>query len=196
MTSLAPPFRRATIADARAMAELVNFAGEGLPFYLWTRMAEAGEDPWEIGRRRAERESGSFSYLNAIMLEEEGKAVACLIGYLLPDDPQPVDRASLPAMFVGMQELENLAPGTWYVNVLATYPEHRGKGYGRRLLALAEELAVSAGAKGLSIIVADSNHGARRLYERSGYREVAKRPMVKEGWRSEGANWVLLTKPI
>ena len=41
-------------------------------------------------------------------------------------------------MFVPLQELENLAPGTWYVNVLAAYPEHRGQGYGTALLAVAE----------------------------------------------------------
>jgi hypothetical protein len=36
----------------------------------------------------------------------------------------------MPAMFVPLQELENLAPGTWYVNVLAAYPEHRSQGHG------------------------------------------------------------------
>ena len=35
------------------------------------------------------------------------------------------------AMFVPLQELENLAPGTWYVNVLAVRPEFRGLGLKR-----------------------------------------------------------------
>jgi ribosomal protein S18 acetylase RimI-like enzyme len=102
----------------------------------------------------------------------------------------------MPAMFVPLQELENLAPATWYVNVLATYPEHRGKGHGSRLLALAERIAAEAGAVGLSIIVSDANEGARRLYERSGYGEIASRPMVKEDWENRGANWVLLVKTL
>jgi ribosomal protein S18 acetylase RimI-like enzyme len=195
MVDLNPPFRRATPDDSIAMTELVNMAGEGLPLYLWGKMAEAGEDPWLVGRKRAQRDSGSFSYRNAIMLEEAGKAVACLIGYPLPDRPEPIDREKLPAMFVGMQELENLAPATWYVNVLAAYPEHRGKGYGARLLSLADELAVAAGRKGLSIIVADSNRAARRLYERAGYGEAARRPMVKGAWINPATEWVLLIKP-
>jgi ribosomal protein S18 acetylase RimI-like enzyme len=192
--ALAPPFRRATPADAAALAEFVNMAGEGMPLYLWRGMTKAGEDPWEIGRQRARRESGSFSYRNAAMLEEDGRAIGCLIGYPLPDEPVPIDRSKMPAMFVALQELEDLAPCAWYVNVLAVDPEERGKGHGARLLALAEEIASAERSRGLAIIVADSNTGAWRLYERHGYRKAAKRPMVKEGWESPGENWVLLIK--
>ena len=48
--------RRATLQDDVALAELVNFAGEGLPFYLWTKMAKNGEDAWLVGTARARRE--------------------------------------------------------------------------------------------------------------------------------------------
>ena len=145
---LSPPFRRAIPEDAQAMAELVNMAGDGLPLYLWSKMAEPGEDAWEVGRRRARRDSGSFSYVNTVMLEQKGRPVACLIGYRLPDAPEPIDYEKMPAMFVGMQELENLAPKTWYVNVVATYPELRGKGLGTSLLSLAEDIAIDTGASG------------------------------------------------
>ena len=194
MVELSPPFRNATAADAAALAELVNMAGYGLPLFLWSRMAKDSEDAWDVGRRRARRAEGSFSYRNAVMVEEAGKVVSCLTGYALPDEPEPIDYDAMPAMFVPMQELENLAPRTWYVNVLATYPEHRGKGYGARLLAIAERLAADTKRAGLSIIVSDANAGGRRLYDRSGYREIAKRPMVKDGWEGPGENWVLLVK--
>jgi hypothetical protein len=49
---------------------------------------------------------------------------------------------------------------------------------------------------GLSVIVSDANHGARRLYLRCGYREAGERLKVKEGWQNEGRSWVLLTKGI
>jgi ribosomal protein S18 acetylase RimI-like enzyme len=190
---LRPPFRRATIQDARVLAELVNEAGEGLPVYLWTQMAAPGEDPWEVGRKRAEREIGSFSYRNAIVLEQEGQVLACVIGYGLPDEPEPIPE-DMPAMFVPLQELENLAPRTWYVNVLATSPAQRRRGHGSALLAIAERVAVEAGCSGMSIIVSDANTGARRLYQRLGYQEMAERPMVKDAWENPGQNWVLLVK--
>jgi ribosomal protein S18 acetylase RimI-like enzyme len=186
--------RPATPADAAALAELVNMAGEGMPLYLWTGMAGPGQDPWDVGRQRAQRESGSFSFRNATILEVSGNIVGCLIGYELPDTPEPIDYEKMPEMFVPLQELENMACGTWYVNVLATSPRYRGQGFGTKLLGLAEEIAAAARCKGLSIIVSDRNVGARRLYQRCGYRQVATRPMVKEGWQNSGENWVLLVQ--
>ena len=49
----APGLRAARPDDAPALAELVNFAGEGLPLYLWGKMAEAGQTAWDVGRIRA-----------------------------------------------------------------------------------------------------------------------------------------------
>ncbi len=194
MIDLKPPHRWATADDAEPMTKLVNFAGEGMPVYLWTQLAEDGQSPWDVGRERARRESGSFSYRNTVVREEDGEVVACLIGYPLPDEPEPVDYDELPAMFRPLQELEDLAPKTWYVNVLAAFPEQRGKGYGGGLLAVAEEIARDANREGLSIIVSDANTGARRLYERPGYEEIATRPMHKDDWENDGENWVLLVK--
>ncbi len=187
-------FRPATRDDAAAMAELVNMAGDGLPLYLWTRMASPGQDPWEVGRQRARRESGAFSWRNTVVSEVDARVAACLIGYPLPDQPEPTDYSELPALFVPMQQLEDLAPRTWYVNVLATYPDHRRRGHATALLDIAARLAGETGRDGLSIIVADSNTGARRLYERAGFREHATRPMVKEDWDGPGDNWVLLVR--
>jgi ribosomal protein S18 acetylase RimI-like enzyme len=195
MTKLEPPFRPATIQDAPGLAELVNYAGEGLPYYLWGTLAEPGQDPWDVGLRRAAREDGSFSYRNAAIIERDGQCAGCLIGYEIPDDPEPI-ASDMPAMFVPLQELENLVPGTWYVNVLAVRPQFRGQGIGTQLLDLADTTAQSLGKSGLSVIVSDANTGARRLYERCGYSQSATRPMVKEGWKNDGQVWVLLAKRL
>lgn len=185
--------RQGKLSDADSLARLINYAGEGMPLYLWSRMAEPGETPWDVGRRRAQREEGAFSYLNAVVADVAGEAAACLVGYAIPEEPEPIG-ADMPPMFVPLQELENLAPGTWYVNVLAAHPQYRGQGIGTRLLGIAEEKAREAGCRGLSIIVSDANTGARRLYERYGCIEQATRPAVKEDWDNEVENWVLLTK--
>jgi ribosomal protein S18 acetylase RimI-like enzyme len=194
MIRIAPPFRRAMPQDAGALADLVDFASEGLALYLWRKIAGPAGDPWSVGRERAQRAEGSFSYRNAVVLEREGRILAGLIGYPLPDAPEPIPE-TMPPMFVPLQELENLAPGTWYVNVLAAYPDERGKGHGTRLLEVADRLAAEAGSRGLSIIVSDANTGARRLYERCGYAEVARSRKVKEDWPGAGTDWVLLVKP-
>ena len=83
--------RKATKEDAFAMAELINFAGEGMPLYLWEKMAEDGETAWDVGRRRAQRDEGSFSYVNAVLAELNCDVVASLIGYRLGDEPEEID---------------------------------------------------------------------------------------------------------
>ena len=195
MTTTSTLLRPGRLEDAAVLAVLVNEAGEGLPLYLWGKLATAGETAWDVGRRRAARESGSFSWRNATIAELEGRAAGCLIGYEIAAQPDPVP-SDMPAMFVPLQELENLAPGTWYVNVLAVLPEHRNRGLGAALLRRADETGLRCGKRGMSVIVSDANLGARRLYERLGYREIARRAMVKEGWVNPGRQWVLLTKDL
>lgn len=192
---LPAPLRQATPDDADVLARLVDIAGEGMASYVWSRMAEPGESVWEVGARRARRDEGAFSYRNTIVADLGAGPVASLVGYRQPDQPEPI-ADDMPAMFVPLQELENLAPGTWYVNVLAALPEHRGQGLGTKLLAVADAQAVATKAVGLSIIVADINAGARRLYARAGYREVAERPAIKEDWQNPATAWVLMTKDL
>ena len=189
----------ATIRDARKrdcaeLAQLINIAGEGLALYLWQQMASPDQDPWEIGRERAARDTGSFSYRNSVVAEVEGNIAGALVGYPIAPEPEGVDTGGTPPMFVPLVELENLAADTWYVNALATYPDARGLGVGSQLLAWAEQRASALGLRGTSLIVSDANGGARRLYERLAYTEVARRPMVKERWRHGGDDWVLMIK--
>ena len=171
MIQLTPPLRRATPDDAQALAELVDFASEGLALYLWAKIAGPGGDPWAVGRERALRETGAFSYRNAVVLEQAGRVAAGLIGYPLPDRPEPIPD-SMPPMFVPLQELENLAPGTWYVNVLAAYPDKRGQGLGTALLAVADKLAAEADRRG------PEHHRLRRQHRRP--------PALRADWLRRG----------
>ena len=193
MTNFDGTFRRATLDDVAALTELVEFAGEGLPLCLWTQLAGPGGDPWQIGRKRVSSETEGISYRHALIAERAGKTIGALIGYPLPDEPEPIEGA-LPALLVPLHELMNMAAGTWYVHALAAYPQHRGCGLGTALLGEADKSATSAGTSGLSLITSDTNTGARRLYERTGFREAARRRMVKENWQHPGTGWVLMIK--
>ena len=178
------------------MAELVNIAGEGLPLYLWSKIAGPNETAWDVGYERASRESGGFAFGNTILRQVDDRVAACLVGYALPNAPQANDRGDVADILVPLLELEDMALGTWYVNVLATYPEFRGSGYGTELLQVADRLGRQADCEAMSIIVSDANHGARKLYERQGYTRSGSRPMVKEQWENPGENWILLLKQL
>ena len=66
--------------------------------------------------------------------EVDGAVGACLLGYAAEETPGPID-PDTPPIFVPLLELEAMAPGSWYLNVLATYDSFRGRGIGSALLA-------------------------------------------------------------
>lgn len=183
----ASTLRPATRADAPALADLIVLASEGLSLEVWAGMAAPGESPLEVGHRRAARDVGAFSWRHALVSEERGEVAAALIGYPLPNAPEPVP-PDLPAQFVPLQELEDHATGSWYVNALATFPAHRGRGHASRLLAAAAWLARP---RHLSLIASASSEGALALYRRHGFEARARRP--KAG--GEG-DWLLLLRAV
>ena len=186
--------RDARKSDCAELARLIDIAGEGLPCYHWQQIAEPGQDPWEVGRERATRETGSFSYRNSVVAEVDDSIVGALVGYPIAAEPEAIDTQGTPPMWIPLLELESIAAGTWYINTVAVFTEARGLGVGSKLMRWAEQTAADLGLRGTSLIVSDANHGARRLYCRLGYEEVASRPMVKEQWRNDGENWVLMIR--
>jgi ribosomal protein S18 acetylase RimI-like enzyme len=193
---MAVRLRPATREDAELLARLIDIAGEGFGKYLWSQAAGPGETALDVGRRRAQREDGGFSYRNATLAEVDGKVAALLLGYRLADPYDAGDLQSVPATVRPLIELEAEAPGTWYVNALAAFPEYRGKGLGTLLLAEAANSARKTRVSSLSIIVAEQNEGAKRLYERAGYRAVARRPVVTFPGFAHTGDWLLMTKRV
>ena len=192
MVKLTPPFRIAVEADAMNLAELVNFAGEGLPFHIWSGLARNGENPWTIGRdRQAEKVRDG----QVIVMDVGEGVIAALTGYVIGPDPEPIG-SDFPALFRPLQELENEALQSWYINVLACYPDHRGKGYGTRLMQVAEDICRSIGLLRLCLIVASNNTDAWRLYERLGYVRASSRRCVRNGWETDTECWDLMIKTL
>lgn len=187
--------REARASDAGHLVRFINMAADDLPLHFWRKSVAAGGDPGAYGRERAARETGNFSYRNAWIAEVGGDVGACLLGYPAEAAPGPIDPET-PAIFVPLLELEALVPGSWYLNVLATYEAFRGKGLGGALLAHAEGVARRAGHATVSLIAEDTHREALRLYTARGYREVARRAVVKGDWQVDASEWILFTKPV
>jgi ribosomal protein S18 acetylase RimI-like enzyme len=196
MLQLKMPLRAATLDDAKILADLINLASEGISYYLWSLDAAPDQDPWEIGRERAVRETGGFSYRNAVLYEVEGLPVGMLLGYKLPDIIANDDLAGVPDFVVPLLELEALASGSWYINGLAVLPGYEGHGIASHLLALADEMAGNSGARETSLIVADENDRAHSLYEYKGYQQRASKPVISHAGAPHKGHWVLMVKSI
>lgn len=193
----APRFRPATKADAAALAVLVDIAGEGMPAHMWSGLQPPGQSLLEVGRERAQRESGGFSYRNATVAEIGGEVAASLVGYRL-DDPYDLEAslAETPEIVRPLVRLEAKAPGSWYVNVLATFSEFRRQGIAGRLLTIADQKAREAGAQSLSVIVASWNASAARLYAQAGYAGLARETALPFPGCPHTGDWVLMVKPL
>ena len=189
-------FRPAAKADASALAVLVDIAGEGLPAHLWNTLKAPGQSILEVGRERAAREEGGFSYRNAIIAEVDGEIAACLVGYRLDDPYDLGDLEQVPPVVRPLVLLEAKARGSWYVNVLATFPEFRRCGIGIELLGIAEGKAREEGAHALSVIVAAENERAARLYAAAGYEALATEPIFAFPGCPHGGDWLLMVKPL
>jgi ribosomal protein S18 acetylase RimI-like enzyme len=190
--------REATTDDAELLARLIDLAGEGMPAWVWSRMAEPGQAPLEIGAARARRETGGFSYRSALVAERDRRPVGMVLGYVV-EPPSDADRAGLPSLPPPIRpliELEHASAGSFYVNALAVLPGERSRGTGRRLLDAAEERARALGARAMSIQVFSANQGAFRLYTRDGYRTADSRPMLHPVRPRDGEEVLLLVKDL
>ena len=189
-------FRPAAKADASALAVLVDIAGEGLPAHLWNTLKAPGQSILEVGRERAAREEGGFTYRNAKIAEVDGESAACLVGYRRDDPYDLGDLEQAPPVVRPLVLLEAKARGSWYVNVLATFPEFRRCGIGIELLGIAEGKAREEGAHALSVIVAAENERAARLYAAAGYEALATEPIFAFPGCPHGGDWLLMVKPL
>ena len=188
--------RGAKKREAKELAWLVNLAGEGIPEHLWQQMANENETAMDVGIRRVSSEEIAFSYSKARVCTEDKNILGMLVAYRLPT-PYPIDVIDdYPEIVRPLVQLEARAPGSWYINAVATYPEHQGRGVASRLIEDSVERARLRGCDLVSLIVASENEQAKRLYEHIGFNSVASKPVVSYPGCLHGGDWVLMTRPI
>lgn len=188
--------RDATRKDAGDLVRLVNLAGEGIPEYLWQQMAAEGETAMDVGIRRVSGEEVAFSYSKARVCTEDENILGMLIAYCLPD-PCPLNEVDdYPEIVRPLVQLEAKVPGSWYINAVATYPEHQGRGVASRLIADALAGGNRQGCGRASLIVVSENEQAKRLYGHLGFSTVASLPVVPYPGCLHGGEWLLMTRSI
>jgi len=192
-----PTFRQATPADALALAELMDQAGQGIPAWLWAQDAAEGQSALDVGMARARRSEGAFSYPNATVLEYAGQVAGMLLAYAQPAEMNVDEELDgVPEFLVSLVELECLVPGSFYINAIAVYPQYRSMGLGALLMAESERLAVAHASQTLSLIVFDDNQGAVRFYRYLGFEVAAHRPLVGHESHSHTGRALLMTRTL
>lgn len=169
-------FRPAQKSECRTIARLYSISSDGLADYIWTTLAKPGEDILDVGERRYSNEELLFSYKNCIAAEYQGGIIGMLVAFpmYLPDGPNAANEPDL--VLAPYAKLEK--DSSYYIMGVAVFPEYRGKGIGTRFLELAAGKARGYGLSQLSLIVFEQNEGAKRLYERHGFYEIAREAVV------------------
>lgn len=114
--------------------------------------------------------------------EEAETAVAGLVPRLCGE------RAPLVFEGYAMFEASRPADHHWYLSLLATHPDHRGRGWGMRLVA--DRLA-ALDEEGLAAYLESSNPANIPRYERAGFGKIGsftlpQGPTVDRMWRPSG----------
>ncbi|MFO0992630.1 MAG: GNAT family N-acetyltransferase [Hyphomicrobiales bacterium] len=189
--------RPATREDAVDLAILMDMASRGLVSWLWSTIAEPGQSALEVGRERLrDRADLPSHYQRWFVAERDGEVAGGFAGYVVPDPYDAGDVSDLPDVYGPLLELEALAAGSWFLMAIAVYPDFRRHGLGSRLLEEAIAAARQSSVEQVSLTVSTVNDTARRLYERHGFRESARRRAIGFPGSGDIGDWMLLSQKV
>ena len=197
--TLDPPFRAASAADARVIAELVDMASEGVAAIEWQADArqQGGVDMLDVGARLYAGDQGNYCYRNCVVAEQDGAVMGMLLSFAEgpaegePAPPPPYDGSDVFAPFRYLE-----APDTWYICGVALFPDYRGRGLGTQFLDIARRQAREHGFERLSLVVFEENIGALRLYQRLGFEETKRAPIIPHPLIRATGDALLMVAPL
>lgn len=109
-------------------------------------------------------------------------------------DPLLVGDRVLP--LAELSELEELAVDSYYINMIAVFPQHRRSGAGRALVAEAGRLARRAGMTKLSLCTFDADPSLMSFYGSLGFTVRERRPIRANPFFDFSGKWVLLMREL
>ena len=193
--------RGAQERDAPALAELAVMAAHGVMNLLYEGLFPGRTVAEAIIERRL-RNPASFCALRHWRVAED--AHGSVLGGLnsLPN-VELAKSVSDPA--IGPDRLEPLAKlleldpflaDTYYVNMIAVFPEHRRTGAGRALMGEAERLARQSGLRSIGLTTFEADAGLIAFYAKLGYTIRERRPIPPHPMFEFSGNWVLMIRDL
>ena len=111
-----------------------------------------------------------------------------------PDDPLLDDARLRP--ITALLELEEIPVGSYYVNIIAVYPQHRRSGAGAALMRDAERLARQQNFRPMSLCTFEDDPGLMGFYGRQGFETQARRAIEPHPAIAMAGYFVLLIREL
>ncbi len=111
-----------------------------------------------------------------------------------PDDPL-LDETRLRPI-AALLELEESAGDSYYVNIIAVYPQHRRSGAGAALMGDAERLARLKNFQRMSLCTFENDPGLMGFYGRQGFETQARRAIEPHPAMAMSGHFVLMTREL
>jgi GNAT superfamily N-acetyltransferase len=130
-----------------ALNDMSDAASRRMCTWYWSTIAAPGQSWLEVGRERIRNLPDGTSYhSNWHVAERHGQTVGALFGFSIPEPFDRVDLTQMEPQLRPMIELEMIAQGSWLLQAISLFQEHRGKGLGPILIDKACGAARTAGA--------------------------------------------------
>jgi ribosomal protein S18 acetylase RimI-like enzyme len=178
--NLAP--RPATQADVPHLARLYIMATAGLMDAVYADlMADA---PLEKLIEWRFTQTGSIrSYEHCLIAQEDSEVAGMMYAFPIgrledaPSDPRTTQEG-LGFLAPAIELLHQIDRSSYYISAVAVYPEFRGGGIGRRLIAAAALDAQRLGLPELSLVSFEQNELATPLYQRLNFEITARSRVI------------------
>ena len=174
--------RDAVADDAPALAEVCIMAAHGGMELLYEGLVPGASVADCVIERRIFAPGGFASIpLWRVAIDEAGNFLGALNSLPhqtlmdAPDDPL-LDEARLRPI-AGLLELEAAAPASYYVNIIAVFPQYRRRGAGFALMQEAERLARLENFRTMSLCTFGNDPALQSFYRRQGFEVTATRPI-------------------
>ena len=174
--------RPATEADVPHLARLYIMATAGLMDAVYANLV--ADAPLEkLLEWRFTQLSSVRSYENCLIAEEDSHVAGMInafpIGRLeeAPSDPR-LTLEGLGFLAPVIELLHQLESSSYYISAVAIYPEFRGVGIGRRLIAAAASDAQRLAFPELSLVSFEQNELATALYQRLDFEITARSRVI------------------
>ena len=185
-------YRRALKPDSAVIARLASIASDGVADYAWTLIAQHGENILDVAQQRYEREGTQISYQNCMVATVEDELIGMLLAFSdVAKVGKEIETDPVLAIFENLRENES-----YYIDCVAVFEDYRGQGIGSGLMGRAEQQARKRGHVKTSLVVFEQNIGAKKLYERLGYREVSRKKTTPHRLIHYTGDAVLMVKTL